>query len=58
MEEEKCPTCGEDNFNIEDYEEDFNDLLGTYYKSWKCKCCNGHDFMITYCYARTKVIVE
>jgi len=47
--EEKCPSCGSGDYEVQDCEENFQD--NEYSCEWYCKCDNcKSDFVITYLY--------
>lgn len=50
IDEERCPICGDENYEIEDYREEPPFLDNHCYKEWKCICQNGHRFSMSETY--------
>ena len=51
IDEERCPICGDENYEIEDYEEELSFFDNDhFYKGWKCICQNGHRFSMSETY--------
>ena len=40
--EEKCPICGSEDYEVEDYEECYDGDEGSQW--WRCICSNNHKF--------------
>ena len=54
--EEKCPDCGSEDYDISEYWDDFDEDGGI--RVWKCVCPKCHkNFIITYEYKCTEVTV-
>ena len=55
IDKECCPICGNENFDVDDYEEEpfllDRDIV---YKKWKCICQNGHKFSMSETYLLTE----
>lgn len=55
--EDKCPNCGLEDYEINDYWDDFDEEGGI--RVWKCTCSKCHQkFDITYAYKCTEITVE
>ena len=55
--EEKCPSCNSGDYEVQDYEEDYQDDY--FSREWYCKCDNCKSlFTITYLYKLTSVEVS
>ena len=55
--EEKCPYCASGDYEVQNYEEDYQDDYFT--RDWYCKCSScKSDFTITYYYELKKVEVS
>ena len=55
--EEKCPSCNSGDYEVQDYEEDYQDDY--FSRDWYCKCGNCKSlFTITYLYKLTSVEVS
>ncbi len=55
--EEKCPNCGNGDYEVQDYDENYQDDY--FSRSWYCKCGNcKSDFTITYLYELKKIEVS
>ena len=54
--EEKCPICGDENYEVEDYDDSYDCDGGEQW--WYCRCLNGHKFSITKIYELKNVIIE
>lgn len=53
--EEKCPICGSADYEIEDYQECFDDVGCSQW--WICRCPNGHSFCMEKVYKLTNVVI-
>lgn len=55
--EEKCPSCGSEDYKVNDYWDDFDEKDGI--RTWVCICPKCHtEFEITYTYKCTGITVE
>lgn len=55
--EEKCPYCDSNDYEILDYFEDGTDT--GFMRNWSCNCQNCHKkFEITYYYTLSQILVE
>ena len=51
IDKERCPICGDENYEVENYEEDSPFLDCSHIcKEWKCICQNGHRFSMSETY--------
>lgn len=57
IEDERCPYCGSDNFDTDDYNENFDVDEVSYY--WRCECRECKKvFHITKWYKLTETLVQ
>lgn len=51
IDKECCPICGDENYEVENYEEEPSLFDSNHvYKGWQCVCQNGHKFFMSETY--------